>query len=161
MLYLTTTDEFTFSNLVAKELNDNYGLNINSFNFGVNGFGISLELIKFIDLLKKIPVGERPKFVIFYDGYNDSVNSYVFGPEKLQEDINGKFRLLVNEPIELIPILSSVFFFKNTFPLNNLHNFFYNRYISKVSIYRKNFSISPQDSVNYYYENIKIIENDL
>jgi hypothetical protein len=66
-------------------------------NFGVGAFQSSMELIKFQDLLRRVPETRRPTIAIFYDGYNDSSYSYMCGAGNMQRDLSNKLRLLVEK----------------------------------------------------------------
>ena len=67
---LDSPDSLTLANYIAISLKEK-GINPTIFNFGVGTFHSSIELAKFIQLLRKIPKSEKPDMVIFYDGYND------------------------------------------------------------------------------------------
>jgi hypothetical protein len=94
MLELSAPDELTIANWLGKALTTRFG-KVTIVNFGMGGFASTQEKVKFIDLLSRVPVTERPKLVVFYDGYNDPGQSYTFGPGNMQEDLNGKLKLIV------------------------------------------------------------------
>lgn len=62
-----SNDTYTIPSVLAKELNelDSYKV----YNYGVNGHMSSNELVNFVLKLKN---GERPDYVVFFDGGNDS-----------------------------------------------------------------------------------------
>jgi len=95
MADLETDDDLSLANQIAVELNkDNVKARVR--NFGVGGFQSSLETIKFQDLLRRVPLRERPTTVIFYDGFNDVGYGYNFGAASLPRDVSLKLRDLVD-----------------------------------------------------------------
>jgi hypothetical protein len=94
MMELGTTDKLAIANNIALGLKE---LNIKAtiFNFGVGGFQSSLEGIKFQDLLRRVEPYERPNFVIFYNGFNDSIYTYESGAGNIQLDLSRKLEMLV------------------------------------------------------------------
>ncbi len=79
---LTTTDAGTLANRAVKAMND-AGFATYGDNFGFRTFATTLEVIKFEDLLRRMPVQEHPSVVVFYDGYNDGWHSWDSGPGNL------------------------------------------------------------------------------
>ncbi|MCI0562758.1 MAG: SGNH/GDSL hydrolase family protein, partial [Nitrososphaera sp.] len=95
MADLEADDDLSLANQIALELNkDNVKARVH--NFGVGGFQSSLETIKFQDLLRRVPLRERPTTVIFYDGFNDVSYGYNFGAANLPRDMSLKLRDLVD-----------------------------------------------------------------
>ncbi len=94
MQNLETIDKFTIANSLANNLNKQ-NIKATVFNFGVGSFQSSIESIKFQDLLRRTSPSEKPDFVIFYDGFNDSAYSYLSGPGNLQGDLSGKMDALI------------------------------------------------------------------
>lgn len=82
-----TSNDYTIPSLFAKIANKNKNKIIVK-NFGISGFNTSLELLNFIELLKRTK--NFPKAVVFYDGFNDSVSrlSYDEVPINLREAMN-------------------------------------------------------------------------
>jgi len=78
MQNLETTDELTIANQMAVRLKA-FGVSANVQNFGTGSFQSSMELIKFQDLLRRVPPEMRPTYAVFYDGYNDAQCGYLFG----------------------------------------------------------------------------------
>jgi len=89
-----TTDHLTIANTWAKIFNDAIGAT-HIKNFGTGGFFSSYELIKFQKLLREVPEDERPTIAIFYDGYNDALFGFQYGPGSFQKDITLKLQALV------------------------------------------------------------------
>jgi hypothetical protein len=95
MQNMETIDELTIANQIAAQLKVK---NVKSvvYNFGTGSFQSTLEVIKFIDLLKRVNRKELPNYVVFYDGFNDAGFTYMFGAINLQWDISLKMKALVN-----------------------------------------------------------------
>jgi hypothetical protein len=89
-----TTDSLTIANIWARIFNDSLGPS-HVKNFGAGGFFTSYELIKFQRLLREVPESELPDIVIFYDGFNDALNGFQYGPGRPQTDLSLKFQALV------------------------------------------------------------------
>lgn len=89
-----TTDSFTIANTWARIFNATLGPS-HVKNFGTGGFYSSYELIKFQKLLREVPEGELPTIAIFYDGYNDALFGFQYGPGSLQKDLSLKLQALV------------------------------------------------------------------
>jgi hypothetical protein len=89
-----TTDSLTIANSWARLFNQSLGPT-HVKNFGTGGFFSSYELIKFQKLLREVPAGERPTMAIFYDGYNDALFGFQYGPGSLQKDLSLKLQALV------------------------------------------------------------------
>ncbi|MHC4103404.1 MAG: SGNH/GDSL hydrolase family protein [Planctomycetota bacterium] len=89
-----TTDDLTIANNLAKMFNRTLGPT-HVKNFGVGGFFSSYELIKFQKLLRGVPESELPSMVIFYDGYNDSVFSFLYGAGNMVRHLSLKLEALV------------------------------------------------------------------
>jgi hypothetical protein len=66
-------------------------------NFCVSSFSSSLELIKFQDLLRRVPPSEQSDYVIFYNGYNDVNGGYLFGGDNMQADLSFRLLLLIEK----------------------------------------------------------------
>ncbi len=94
MQNLEADDELTLANQIAVELNQR-GIPTQLHNFGVGAFQSSLELIKFQDLLRRVPPEERPSTAIFYDGFNEMLFAYLYGAGRFQEDTAGKLQDLI------------------------------------------------------------------
>lgn len=94
MQNLETDDQLSLSNQIAVELNQNHVL-ARVYNFGSGGFQSSLEVTKFQDLLRRVPQSEWPTTAIFYDGFNEAMFGYYFGPATMQQDISLKMKDLV------------------------------------------------------------------
>lgn len=94
MQNLETDDRLSLSNQIAAELNRNHVL-ARVYNFGSGGFQSSLEVTKFQDLLRRVPQSEWPTTAIFYDGFNEAMFGYYFGPATMQQDISLKMKDLV------------------------------------------------------------------
>jgi len=94
MQNMEAPDRRTIANQVAVAL---LGERVSAtvMNFGVGSFQTSLELIKFQDLIRKVSDKERPDFVVFYDGFNDSNHAYLFGAGSIQADLRAKLAILV------------------------------------------------------------------
>ncbi len=91
-----TTDELTIANTWARLFNEALGPT-HVKNFGTGGFFSSYELIKFQKLLREVPEAERPDVAIFYDGYNDALFGFQYGPGSLQKDLSLKLQALVEQ----------------------------------------------------------------
>lgn len=89
-----TTDALTIANTWARSFNDSIGPT-HVKNFGTDSFFSSYELIKFQRLLREVPPGELPTIAIFYDGYNDTVFGFQYGPGSMQKDLSLKMEALV------------------------------------------------------------------
>jgi hypothetical protein len=89
-----TTDSLTIANTWARVFNHTLGAS-HVKNFGTGGFFSSYELIKFQKLLREVPEQERPTMGIFYDGYNDAVFGFQYGPGSTQKDLSLKLQSLV------------------------------------------------------------------
>lgn len=94
MQNLEADDELTLANQIAVELNRR-AIPTHLHNFGVGAFQSSLELIKFQDLLRRVPSEERPSTAIFYDGFNEMLFAYLYGAGRFQEDTAGKLQDLI------------------------------------------------------------------
>ncbi len=91
-----TTDELSIANTWATAFNEALGPTPVK-NFGTGGFFSSYELIKFQKLLREVPDDEHPTIAIFYDGYNDALFGYQYGPGRMQQDLSLKLRALVEQ----------------------------------------------------------------
>ena len=91
---LQTIDALTIANQTAIQLKKK-GVSAAVHNFGTDAFQSSTELIKFHDLLRKVPKVSRPTVAVFYDGYNDSYLSFLFGAGRMQADLSRKIELVV------------------------------------------------------------------
>jgi hypothetical protein len=91
-----TTDRLTIANTWARIFNDSLGPT-HVKNFGTGGYFSSYELIKFQKLLREVPKSELPTMAIFYDGYNDAMNGFQYGPGRLQSDLSLKLQALVEQ----------------------------------------------------------------
>ena len=91
---METVDRLTIANQLALNLKKN-NIKATVVNFGVGGFQSSLESIKFQDLLRRVDKRERPDIVIFYDGFNDAGQAFVFEAGTMQEDLSKKMEALV------------------------------------------------------------------
>jgi hypothetical protein len=89
-----TTDSLTIANTWARHFNRALGPT-HVKNFGTDSFFSSYELIKFQRLLREVPTSERPTMALFYDGYNDAVYGYQYGPGRMQGDLSFKLQALV------------------------------------------------------------------
>jgi hypothetical protein len=89
-----TTDSLTIANTWARLFNESLGPT-HIKNFGTGGFFSSYELIKFQKLLREVPEDELPTMAIFYDGYNDALFGFQYGPGNLQKDLSLKLQALV------------------------------------------------------------------
>lgn len=89
-----TTDSLTLANTWAKIFNSAAGPT-HVKNFGTGGFLSSYELIKFQKLLREVPDEELPNLVIFYDGFNDALFGFQYGPGSMQIDLALKLQALV------------------------------------------------------------------
>jgi hypothetical protein len=89
-----TTDNLTIANTWARLFNESLGPT-HVKNFGTGGFFSSYELIKFQKLLREVPADELPTMAIFYDGYNDALFGFQYGPGNLQKDLSLKLQALV------------------------------------------------------------------
>jgi hypothetical protein len=89
-----TTDSLTLANTWARTFNQVLGPT-HVKNFGTGGFISSYELIKFQKLLREVPGQELPTMVIFYDGFNDALFGFQYGPGSLQKDLALKLQALV------------------------------------------------------------------
>lgn len=94
MMNLETTDERTIANNAIKRLNES-GLDAVGHNFGMGTFQSCLELNKFQEILRRVPPSERPTIVVFYDGFNDANCGFHFGAGRMQSDISGRLRMLI------------------------------------------------------------------
>jgi hypothetical protein len=89
-----TTDSLTIANTWARLFNEELGPT-HVKNFGTGGLFSSYELIKFQKLLREAPEAELPTMAIFYDGYNDALFGFQYGPGSLQKDLSLKLQALV------------------------------------------------------------------
>ncbi len=89
-----TTDRLTIANTWARRFNRALGPT-HVKNFGAGSFFSSYELIKFQKLLREVDPGHLPTMAIFYDGYNDTVHGYQYGPGNLQKDLSLKLQAFV------------------------------------------------------------------
>jgi hypothetical protein len=89
-----TTDTLSIANQIAKHLNSE-GKKVKVVNYGTVAFFLSLESIKFQDLLRRKPQSEWPNYVIFYDGYNEANTSFTSDANNLQYDLSGKLAYLI------------------------------------------------------------------
>lgn len=94
MQNMETVDELTIANQLALNLKKN-NIKATVVNFGVGAFQSSLESIKFQDLLRRVDKRERPDIVIFYDGFNDAGQAFVFEAGTMQADLSKKMEALV------------------------------------------------------------------
>lgn len=88
------SDEYTIANQFAKKLLEN-NISATVFNFGVSAFQSSLESIKFQEILRRVKESEIPDIVIFYDGFNDSANSYISGAGNMQYTFSNKLKTII------------------------------------------------------------------
>lgn len=96
MMNLETTDERTIANNTIKLLNAS-GVPAIGHNFGMGMFQSCLELVKFQEILRRVPKPQRPTTVIFYDGFNDAYCAYYFGAGRMQSDVSSRLRMLVEQ----------------------------------------------------------------
>ena len=94
MQNLETEDAFSIANNIGTELKRN-GIRSRVLNFGTGGFQSAMESIKFQTLIRKVPKSELPTSAVFYDGFNDSMCGYFYGPGTMQVDLSLKMRDLV------------------------------------------------------------------
>lgn len=94
MQNIETTDEFSIANQVAATLRKS-GYPATVVNFGMSGFQSSLENIKFQELLRQVPAGERPHVVVFYNGFNDAGVTTRLRAGSYQNDLVMKIETLV------------------------------------------------------------------
>lgn len=87
-------DRWAVANQAAIALNRAWGPTT-VMNFGSGTFQSGMELIKFQDLLRRVPPAERPDVALFYDGFNDANHGFMYGAGHIQADLAGKLRLLV------------------------------------------------------------------
>jgi len=104
-----TVDRLTIANQLALNLKKN-NIKATVVNFGVGGFQSSLESIKFQDLLRRVDKKERPDIVIFYDGFNDAGQAFVFEAGTMQEDLSKKMEALVTGSWGKLAIYSTLNF---------------------------------------------------
>lgn len=96
MQNLETADKHTIANQIAANLKK-AGWQPFVANFGVGSFQSTLEMIKFMKFIARVPKVERPQFAVFYDGFNDPGNGYRFGAGRLQSDLAQKLALMVEQ----------------------------------------------------------------
>lgn len=89
-----TTDSLTIANTWARIFNRELGPT-HVKNFGTGSLFSSYELIKFQKLLREVKTDELPTMAIFYDGYNDSVHGFQYGPGSLQKDLSLKLEAFI------------------------------------------------------------------
>jgi hypothetical protein len=94
MMNIETTDERTIANNAIRVLNES-GASAAGHNFGMGMYQSCLELVKFQEILRRVPTNRRPTVVVFYDGFNDACCGYYFGAGRMQSDIAGRLRMLV------------------------------------------------------------------
>ena len=94
MQNLETEDALSIANNIGTELKRN-GIPSRVLNFGTGGFQSAMESIKFQTLIRKVPKSELPTSAVFYDGFNDSMCGYFYGPGSMQVDLSLKMRDLV------------------------------------------------------------------
>jgi len=100
MVNLTASDELTIVNQAAKRLRER-GVRATTINLGMGGFSSNQEMIKFVDMLRRVDINERPKVAVFYDGYNDSAHARAFGVGNMPEDFAARFQLVIERPDKL------------------------------------------------------------
>lgn len=88
-------DERTIANLVTRELKQ-AGYRPHVVNYGVGTFQSSNELVKFQSVLARTPRREWPHLVLFYDGFNEAYQGFLYGAGNIQPDLSGKLSLMVN-----------------------------------------------------------------
>ena len=94
MMNIETTDERTIANTAVQMLNES-GVSATGHNFGTGMFQSCLELVKFQEILRRVPKNRRPTVVVFYDGFNDANCGYFFGAGRMQSDVAGRLQMLV------------------------------------------------------------------
>ncbi len=90
----TCTDARTLANQTVRALNG-AGVPAAGHNFGARSFSLTVESIKYQDLLRREPVERHPSDVVFYDGYNDVHVSMQPGPGSLSLEYAAHLRLIV------------------------------------------------------------------
>ncbi len=89
-----SSDENTIANQIAKNLN--YTKCTRIYNFGVGSYTIDQEIIRFLSIMLDRGVNiPEPDLVLFYEGFNDIVNPYFYGVGRMQLDIYGKLKAIV------------------------------------------------------------------
>jgi hypothetical protein len=107
MQNLESDDRLTLANRIAAELNQQR-VPARVYNFGSGGFQSSLESAKFQELLRRTPQSEWPTTAIFYDGFNEAMYGYYFGPAALPQDISLKMKDLVEgDYLRLVAYMTS------------------------------------------------------
>ncbi|MBM3935392.1 MAG: SGNH/GDSL hydrolase family protein [SAR202 cluster bacterium] len=86
-------DDETVPSLVAKLLNEDWGVETKVVNYGERGYVSTQELVY---LIRELQAGKRPDVVTFYDGVNDAT-AVAFWPEErgahaLLDDIRERFQ---------------------------------------------------------------------
>lgn len=110
-----TTDHLTIANTWARKFNSEIGPT-HVKNLGTGSFSSTYELIKFQKLLREVPQNELPSIAIFYDGFNDTLNGYQYGPGNLQKDLSLKLMALVeHNDLTLMIYTTSRLFSKYSF----------------------------------------------
>ena len=82
MYSLLTSNQHTIPSLFAKIANVK-GTSVHVTNYGISAFNSSLELINYVDLLRRVK--DKPEIVVFYDGYNDSTTSLAYGAIQINQ----------------------------------------------------------------------------
>ena len=93
---METTDELTIANQATRTVKD-AGMTPAAANFGTTSFQITVESVKFQDLLRRNPPERWPDIVVFYDGFNDTNGSLEFGVGNFQFDIPRKMGMMVED----------------------------------------------------------------
>lgn len=156
-------DDFTIPSLLSKNLNQNEN-NYLIVNLGESGYTLTQEIIY---LLLKLKQGQRPDYVIFYDGVNDIYAAYQSGqPGQIQNFKQRQKKL--SSPSAFIRLREALFEFIEEKYLT------YSAFQNLKSIIKKNNSIEgllasdysdeqltnlAQGIVDDYLKNIELIES--
>jgi hypothetical protein len=96
MQNLEVPDERTIANAAIAYLNRS-GVPATGLNFGVGGFHLALEVVKFVDLIRRSDPQSWPDLVVFYDGYNDWASALVQGAGNIGEDYRSRMRATIEQ----------------------------------------------------------------
>ena len=144
------TDKNTIPSVVAKNLKKNKISN-KIINFGMSGLNIQYELSNLISVLKTY--SNKPKIIIFYDGYNDSLTSMVYGGDH----INIAFKIggaqLFSKKEQLFYYLSEIFSDYSYIYYRFWSHLKYNYYAKKINL--KQFT--PEEAALNYLNTVELV----
>ncbi len=150
-----TNDKLSIANTVAIAANKREKVAV--LNFGTGSFHSISESIKFFDLLRRINPNEYPKIAIFYDGYNDSEHSFLYGPGNLNSNWTKPISYIISENYVKLLEFSAYYMLLENIKVYRTIQFYFD-IIFKGKTSSNSVYYSPERAAAIYLTNRKQIE---